>query len=188
MWHWCVSVLITKKTSDLCTVFTYFAFVCVCRYKNNGYVENTEKLVIHNDSGLETEVQFHFQYDTQASTYLLDPPSMTLQPDEKQVFVVLRFFRTSIMKLADAVNKMIFFFFSPTCRSWRYGRIQHEWDKWKTVCCAVSRTILTLWTLTSPVGEFGHRWSWKADFCTLTGFCCTGTVAFRFFSNYVRPF
>lgn len=89
----------------------YFAFVCVCRYKNNGYVENTEKLVIHNNSGLETEVQFHFQYDTQASTYLLDPPSMTLQPDEKQVFVVLRFFRTSTMKL-DAVNKMIFFFFA----------------------------------------------------------------------------
>ncbi|XP_054633597.1 hydrocephalus-inducing protein homolog [Dunckerocampus dactyliophorus] len=58
------------------------------RYKDNRYPENTERLVIKNDSGLETEVQFHFQNDTQATTYLLDPPIMTLQPDEEQNLTV----------------------------------------------------------------------------------------------------
>lgn len=62
-----------------------FVYVCVCRYKENRYPENTEKLVIHNNSGLEAEVQFRFQEDTQATTYLLDPPTMTLKPDQKQV-------------------------------------------------------------------------------------------------------
>lgn len=55
------------------------------RYKEIRYPENTEKLVIHNNSGLEAEVQFAFQHDTQASTYLLEPPTMTLTPGQKQV-------------------------------------------------------------------------------------------------------
>lgn len=59
--------------------------LCLCRYKENKYPENTERLVIHNNSGLEAEVQFRFQHDTQATTYLLDPPAMTLKPDQKQV-------------------------------------------------------------------------------------------------------
>lgn len=57
----------------------------LCRYKENRYPENTEKLVIHNNSGLDSEIQFRFQHDTQAITYLLDPPTMTLKPDQKQV-------------------------------------------------------------------------------------------------------
>lgn len=57
----------------------------LCRYKENRYPENTERLVIHNNSGLEAEIQFRFQHDTQATTYLLDPPTMTLKPDQKQV-------------------------------------------------------------------------------------------------------
>nr|XP_057932234.1 hydrocephalus-inducing protein homolog isoform X2 [Doryrhamphus excisus] len=58
------------------------------RFKDNRYPENTERLMIKNNSGLETEIQFHFQNDTQATTYLLDPPSMTLQPDEEQNLTV----------------------------------------------------------------------------------------------------
>ncbi|XP_076588631.1 hydrocephalus-inducing protein homolog [Chaetodon auriga] len=58
------------------------------RYKENRYPENTERLVIHNNSGLEAEVEFHFQHDTQATTYLLDPPAMTLNPDQKQELTV----------------------------------------------------------------------------------------------------
>ncbi|XP_026221932.1 hydrocephalus-inducing protein homolog [Anabas testudineus] len=58
------------------------------RYKENRYPENTERLVIHNNSGLEAEIQFRFQHDTQATTYLLDPPTMTLKPDQKQELTV----------------------------------------------------------------------------------------------------
>ncbi|KAM6936867.1 hydrocephalus-inducing protein homolog [Xenentodon cancila] len=58
------------------------------RYKEIKYPENTEKLVIHNNSGLEAEVQFVFQHDTQATTYLLDPPTMILKPDQKQELMV----------------------------------------------------------------------------------------------------
>ncbi|XP_025999986.1 hydrocephalus-inducing protein-like isoform X2 [Astatotilapia calliptera] len=54
------------------------------RYKENRYPENSEKLVIHNNSCLEAEVQFSFKHDTQATTYLLDPPAMTLKPNQKQ--------------------------------------------------------------------------------------------------------
>ena len=59
--------------------------LCLCRYKESRYPENTERLVIQNTSGLEVEVQFSFQHDTQAATYLLHPPTMTLKPDQKQV-------------------------------------------------------------------------------------------------------
>ncbi|XP_061825847.2 hydrocephalus-inducing protein homolog [Nerophis lumbriciformis] len=58
------------------------------RFKDNRYSENTERLVIKNNSGLETEVQFNFQNDTQATTYMLDPPIMTLQPDQEQYLTV----------------------------------------------------------------------------------------------------
>lgn len=55
------------------------------RFKETKYQENTEKLLIYNDSGLEVEVQFQFQQDTSASTYLVDPSMMILKPEEKQV-------------------------------------------------------------------------------------------------------
>lgn len=57
----------------------------LCRYKENRYPENTERLVILNNSGLDAEVQFQFQQDTQATTYMLDPPTMSLKPGQKQV-------------------------------------------------------------------------------------------------------
>lgn len=63
--------------------------ISVCRYKDNRYPENTERMVIKNNSGLEAEIQFHFQNDTQAITYMLDPPSVTLQPDQEQVTCLL---------------------------------------------------------------------------------------------------
>ncbi|KAK2841889.1 hypothetical protein Q5P01_012089 [Channa striata] len=58
------------------------------RYKENRYPENTERLVIHNNTGLEAEVHFRFQHDTQATTYLLNPPTMTLNPNQKQELTV----------------------------------------------------------------------------------------------------
>ncbi|XP_049580395.1 hydrocephalus-inducing protein homolog [Syngnathus scovelli] len=58
------------------------------KYKDNRYPDNTERLVIRNNSGLEAEIQFHFQTDTQGITYLLDPPNMTLQTDQEQELTV----------------------------------------------------------------------------------------------------
>lgn len=63
----------------------FYMCLYLCRYKENRYPENTERLVIINNSGLDAEVQFRFQHDTQATTYLLDPPTMALKPDQKQV-------------------------------------------------------------------------------------------------------
>ncbi|XP_014872340.1 hydrocephalus-inducing protein-like [Poecilia latipinna] len=58
------------------------------RYKKNTYPENSERLDICNDSGMEAEVMFSFQHDTQGTTYLLDPSTMTLSPGQKEVLTV----------------------------------------------------------------------------------------------------
>uniref|UniRef100_A0A7M4E0K5 HYDIN axonemal central pair apparatus protein n=1 Tax=Crocodylus porosus TaxID=8502 RepID=A0A7M4E0K5_CROPO len=54
------------------------------RYKALRYPSNFEKITILNISPLEAEVHFCFQHDFKANTYLLDPPTMTLKPNEKQ--------------------------------------------------------------------------------------------------------
>ncbi|XP_049928998.1 hydrocephalus-inducing protein homolog isoform X2 [Epinephelus moara] len=72
------------------------------RYKENRYPENTERLVIHNNSGLEAEVQFCFQHDSQATTYLLDPPTMTLKPAQKQELTVWAY-PTKLGQMKDSV-------------------------------------------------------------------------------------
>ncbi|KAI4885088.1 hypothetical protein NFI96_023140 [Prochilodus magdalenae] len=54
------------------------------RYKERKYPENTERLIMHNNSPMEAEVHFCFQHDTKATTFLLDPPSMILKPKEKK--------------------------------------------------------------------------------------------------------
>ncbi|XP_035381538.1 hydrocephalus-inducing protein homolog [Electrophorus electricus] len=54
------------------------------RYKERKYPENTERLVMHNNSSMEAEVYFCFQHDTKATTFILDPSSMVLKPNEKK--------------------------------------------------------------------------------------------------------
>ncbi|KAM4733696.1 hydrocephalus-inducing protein homolog isoform 3-T4 [Anableps anableps] len=61
------------------------------RYKKNAYPENSERLQIRNNSGLEAEIQFSFQHDSQATTYMLDPPTMTLTPGQKEDLTVWAF-------------------------------------------------------------------------------------------------
>uniref|UniRef100_A0A8D3BS88 HYDIN axonemal central pair apparatus protein n=1 Tax=Scophthalmus maximus TaxID=52904 RepID=A0A8D3BS88_SCOMX len=72
------------------------------RYKENRYPENRETLVIHNNSGLEAEVQFTFQHDKQATTFILDPPTMTLKPDQKQELTVWAY-PTRVEHVEDSV-------------------------------------------------------------------------------------
>ncbi|NXX62461.1 HYDIN protein, partial [Scopus umbretta] len=54
------------------------------RYKALHYPSNCEKITILNVTPLEAEVRFFFEHDHKADTFLLDPPSMRLKPNEKQ--------------------------------------------------------------------------------------------------------
>ncbi|XP_077145064.1 hydrocephalus-inducing protein homolog isoform X4 [Ranitomeya variabilis] len=54
------------------------------KYKAGQYPENMEKVTICNVSPLESDVTFCFQYDMKAATFILDPPTMSLKPGEKQ--------------------------------------------------------------------------------------------------------
>ena len=44
-----------------------------------------ETVTISNTSMMEANVLFYFQRDHNATTFLLDPPDMTLQPGESKV-------------------------------------------------------------------------------------------------------
>ncbi len=55
------------------------------RYREGRYPENTEVLTISNTSMMETEVSFCFQYDHNATTFLLEPTNVVLQPGESKV-------------------------------------------------------------------------------------------------------
>ena len=54
-------------------------------YKEGQHLENMEKLTISNTEKITAEVSFYFRDDSDGSTYLLDPPIMTLNPEESQV-------------------------------------------------------------------------------------------------------
>ncbi|KAJ7406687.1 hypothetical protein WISP_132183 [Willisornis vidua] len=53
-------------------------------YKAQNCPGNCEKITILNNSPMEAEVHFSFENDGKAETFLLDPPSMMLKPNEKQ--------------------------------------------------------------------------------------------------------
>ncbi|XP_053479109.1 hydrocephalus-inducing protein homolog [Ictalurus furcatus] len=54
------------------------------RYKEKKSPENTERLVIHNNSPMEAEVHFCLNRDTKSTTFILDPLSMVLKPNERK--------------------------------------------------------------------------------------------------------
>ncbi|XP_078688637.1 hydrocephalus-inducing protein-like [Branchiostoma floridae x Branchiostoma belcheri] len=64
------------------------------RYKEGRYPENMEKLTVMNTSPLEADITFCFQQDAQATTYLLDPPSMLLKPQESQELTIWAYPKT----------------------------------------------------------------------------------------------
>ena len=55
------------------------------RYKKGLHPENMEKLTISNPGKIKSEVSFFFREDADGTTYILDPPTMTLEPRESQV-------------------------------------------------------------------------------------------------------
>lgn len=57
----------------------------LCRYKEGRYPENMESLTISNTSMMEAEATFFFHRDSNGQTYLLDPPTMKLDPGQSKV-------------------------------------------------------------------------------------------------------
>ncbi|XP_029821423.1 hydrocephalus-inducing protein homolog [Manacus vitellinus] len=62
--------------------------IIVKEYKAQNCPDNSEKLTIFNDSPMEAEVHFSFENDSRGETFLLDPPSMRLQPKEKKKLTI----------------------------------------------------------------------------------------------------
>lgn len=70
-------------------------------------------------------------------------------------------------------------------RSWRCGPTQPKWDKSRTASFAVSRTVQSTSALTSPAGESGPIWGWKANSFTLRKFYYTGSRIFHLHFTWV---
>ncbi|XP_053255366.1 hydrocephalus-inducing protein homolog [Podarcis raffonei] len=83
--------IISKKYIMNLGVFHFGPLLCGKsreKYKALRYPNHYEKLTILNISPLDAEVHFFFQYDSKAVTYLFDPPTMTLKPNEKQELTI----------------------------------------------------------------------------------------------------
>ncbi|KAM4894666.1 hydrocephalus-inducing protein homolog [Sylvia borin] len=57
-------------------------------YKAQNCPNNSENITIVNNSPMDAEVQFFFEKYEDAETFLFDPPSMTLKPEEKQELTI----------------------------------------------------------------------------------------------------
>ncbi|KAM9191706.1 LOW QUALITY PROTEIN: hydrocephalus-inducing protein homolog [Dugong dugon] len=58
------------------------------KYKSSIFPGNMETLTILNSSPMLVEVYFCFQHDVRANTYFLEPTTMILKPNEKQMLTV----------------------------------------------------------------------------------------------------
>eukprot|EP00079_Xenopus_tropicalis_P024447 XP_012817094.1 PREDICTED: hydrocephalus-inducing protein homolog isoform X1 [Xenopus tropicalis] len=54
------------------------------KYKACQFPENMEKILICNKSPVDSEITFCFQHDVKAVSFILDPPTMHLKPNQKQ--------------------------------------------------------------------------------------------------------
>ncbi|CAM9148062.1 unnamed protein product [Bubo scandiacus] len=80
--------IITKQYVMNTGVFHFGPLLCGKSrdwYKAKHSPSNCEKITILNVTPLEAEVHFSFEHDLKADTFLLDPPSMRLKANEKQV-------------------------------------------------------------------------------------------------------
>ena len=55
------------------------------RYREGRYPENMENIIISNSSPIKAEITFAYLNDPNATTFLLEPPAMVLEPGENQV-------------------------------------------------------------------------------------------------------
>ncbi|NXI34967.1 HYDIN protein, partial [Galbula dea] len=89
--HWrkskAAGEIITKQYIMKTGVFHFGPLLCGKSrdwYKALQPPSNCEKLTILNITAWEAEVHFSFEHDLRADTFILDPPSMKLKPNEKQ--------------------------------------------------------------------------------------------------------
>ena len=68
------------------------------RYREGRYPDNMEKLTISNASPIVCHANFCFEQDINASTFLLDPPGMVLQPGQSKVCLFLQSITTPVYK------------------------------------------------------------------------------------------
>ncbi len=55
------------------------------KYREGRYLENMESISISNPTMMMSEVTVCLRYDTSASTFLYEPPTLILEPGECQV-------------------------------------------------------------------------------------------------------
>uniref|UniRef100_H2YKD7 Uncharacterized protein n=1 Tax=Ciona savignyi TaxID=51511 RepID=H2YKD7_CIOSA len=65
------------------------------RYKEGRYPENMEQLTILNTSPLPANISFCYQHDSNATTFLLDPPNMNLEPNESKILSMWAYPKTA---------------------------------------------------------------------------------------------
>ena len=58
------------------------------RYREGRYPENMEQLCVSNTSQMEADISFCYQTDTSGLTFLMEPTSMVLKPNESQVLIL----------------------------------------------------------------------------------------------------
>ena len=65
------------------------------RYREGRYPENMEQLCISNTSQMDAEISFCYQADTNGGTFLMEPSSMSLKPNESQARIFTSFYQIS---------------------------------------------------------------------------------------------
>jgi hydrocephalus-inducing protein len=66
------------------------------RYREGRYPENMETFTISNCGSIESVMAICFKNDVNASTFLLEPPEMVLQPGENQTLTVWAYPKTPV--------------------------------------------------------------------------------------------
>uniref|UniRef100_A0A2K6KCF4 HYDIN axonemal central pair apparatus protein n=1 Tax=Rhinopithecus bieti TaxID=61621 RepID=A0A2K6KCF4_RHIBE len=86
---------------------TYYFGPLLCgksrdKYKSSLFPGNMETLTILNTSLMVVEASFYFQNDVKANTYFLEPNTMVLKPNEKQILTVWAY-PTSVGVFEDSI-------------------------------------------------------------------------------------
>lgn len=136
-------------------------------YKDGKYPENMERIKIMNTSPLEAEISCCFLADSKGETFLLDPPTMILQPGEGRVSKISLLFVFFSGNVTVTLTYCVF-------RTWPSGPILKYQAPMRTPWSAVSRRILNPSSSNCCAMECGLSWNWTRRPCTLTKSYCTG--------------
>uniref|UniRef100_A0A8C4S4T7 HYDIN axonemal central pair apparatus protein n=1 Tax=Erpetoichthys calabaricus TaxID=27687 RepID=A0A8C4S4T7_ERPCA len=97
--------IIHKKFITATDVYQFGPLLCGKnreRFKEGRYPENMEKILVQNSTALNIDIHFSFLHDTKATTFLMDPPMLSLKPNESQMLTIWAY-PTSSGLFEDAV-------------------------------------------------------------------------------------